>query len=573
MSRNDNGHRFDAVPAASISRSRFDRSSKYTTTFNVGQLIPFYVDEVLPGDTFSIDTSKVIRLQTPTVPFMDNLYLDTYYFYVPNRLVWNHWEEFMGENKNSAWIPTTTYQIPQISGTPAPYSIADYMGLPTSVQMSVSALPFRAYALICNDWFRDQNVQDPLNVPLDDATVAFAPITNPTWNPGQVEADYVSSVAAGGSPYVANKLHDYFTSALPAPQKGPDVTIPLFGSVLPVITQSEKIDVSGNPPIHFASTTGTAAARTFVNAAFGADAVAAGNKGWTLVGLDSSTEPSGQYLDTAPDNLIVDASVGTMASINSLRLAFQTQKYYEKLARGGSRYIEMIKSMFGVTNPDYRLQRPEYLGGNRIPFSVQQVVQQSASEGTAITPLGFTGAQSLTTDVHSDFTKSFTEHGYVIGICVARYHHSYQQGIMKMWSRKSSLDFYYPVFANIGEQPILQKEIMATGRTESSPGAPADDAVFGYQEAWAEYRYRPSIVTGEMRSNSDKTLDYWHFADNYASSPFLSGSWMREDPAPVNRALRVSSDVANQVFCDFYIKCKCTRAMPLYSVPGLIDHH
>lgn len=568
MNRNEPSNNFSSVPVAEISRSTFDRSSKYTTTFNVGSLIPFYVEEVLPGDTFSIDTAKVVRLQTPAVPFMDNLYLDTYYFFVPNRLVWNHWINFMGENTESAWIPETQYFVPQLKSGERGFqegSVADYMGVPTKVpNLSVNALPFRAYALICDQWFRDENLQDPLDIPLSDAAVDYRPFSTTTTT--YTAADYVSGPAYGGLPYKASKLHDYFTSALPTPQKGPDVTIPLFGSVLPVITQNDKIDVSGNPPIHFASTTGTAAARTYVNAAFGADHTATGNKGWTLLGLDSDAEPTGNYLETAPDNLIVDASVGTMASINALRLAFQTQKYYEKLARGGSRYIESIKSMFNVTNPDYRLQRSEYLGGNRLPFNVQQVVQTSAGGAEKVTPIGYTGAQSLTTDVHSDFTKSFTEHGFIIGVCVARYHHSYQQGLNRIWSRSSTLDYYFPVFANIGEQPIYNKEIYATG-------SPTDDEVFGYQEAWSEYRYKPSIVTAEMRSNSHATLDYWHFADKYSALPRLSPDWIVEDEKNVDRALRVQSSVANQIFVDFYIKCKATRPMPIFSVPGLIDHH
>lgn len=567
MNRNEPATNFSSVPVAEISRSTFDRSSKYTTTFNVGSIIPFYVEEVLPGDTFSIDTAKVVRLQTPAVPFMDNLYLDTYYFFVPNRLVWNHWINFMGENTESAWIPETQYFVPQLKAGAQGFqegSVADYMGVPTKVaNLSVNALPFRAYALICDQWFRDENLQDPLDIPLSDAAVNYKPFSTSV---PHVAADYVSGPAYGGLPYKASKLHDYFTSALPTPQKGPDVTIPLFGSVLPVITQDTKFNVSGSPPLHFNSPEMTTSSKKFINAVFGTDSVgSAPNHGFTLLGQNAEASDI-PYLEVIPDNLVVDATAGTMASINALRLAFQTQKYYEKLARGGSRYIESIKSMFNVTNPDYRLQRSEYLGGNRLPFNVQQVVQTSASEAEQVTPIGYTGAQSLTTDVHSDFTKSFTEHGFIIGVCVARYHHSYQQGLNRIWSRSSTLDYYFPVFANIGEQPIYNKEIYATG-------SDTDDEVFGYQEAWSEYRYKPSVVTAEMRSNAQATLDYWHFADKYSALPRLSPDWIVEDEKNVDRALRVQSSVANQIFVDFYIKCKATRPMPIFSVPGLIDHH
>ena len=583
MNRNEPSNNFSRVPKAEISRSTFDRSASVKTTFNVGQLIPFYVDEVLPGDTFSVDTSKVVRLQTPTVPFMDNLYLDTYYFFVPNRLVWDHWKEFMGENTESAWIPKTQYQIPQIAQLNAFQfgTVADYMGLPvktdyTNAPLSVNALPFRAYALICNEWFRDENLQEPLLIPTGDATgnpyYSSSPVPGQVWTP-KTEQDYIQGPATGTTVYVAGKFHDYFTSALPSPQKGEDVTIPLVGALLPVVTTNDDLvfPSSGYSRLVLKPLDGSPVSSEYYS--LGADKFLDQDVA-TLVGTASTSSPPGT-VSLVPTNLGVDVTNATMSSINALRLAFQTQKYFEKLARGGSRYIESIKVNFGVTNPDYRLQRPEYLGGNRLPFNVQQVTQTSSGSSSgsdASTPLGFNGAQSLTTDVHSDFTKSFTEHGYIIGVCVARYHHSYQQNLARMWSRKDTLDFYFPVFANIGEQPILKQEIYYSG----GDGAAAwNDSVFGYQEAWAEYRYRPSIVTSEMRSAHPITLDYWHFADKYAddSRPALSSSWIMEDPVNVNRALRVSSLVANQIFCDFYIKCKATRPMPLYSVPGLIDHH
>lgn len=557
MSRNANG-RFSQVPQAKISRSRFDRSSSIKTTFNAGDLIPFYVDEVLPGDTFTIDTAKVVRMQTPLTPVMDNIYLDTYYFFVPNRLVWKHWINLMGENTESAWIPDTQYSVPQVTAPSGGWSVgtvADYMGIPTGVEyLSVNAMPFRAYALIVNEWFRDENLQDPLNISLEDATQV-----------GSNGANYITDCSLGGKPFVAGKLHDYFTSCLPSPQKGPDVSIPLLQDNIPVRALSKMIpdyDSIGSRIAFYGDGVpdGTRTLAPLLTRGIDEQANI-----WVPMGYSNGPKQTGTFEGyVQPANLWADTSKLAMASINSLRLAFQTQKYFEKLARGGSRYIESIKVNFDVTNPDYRLQRPEYLGGNRIPITINQVIQQS--ESTSKSPQGATTGQSLTTDKHSDFTKSFTEHGYVIGLMVARYHHTYQQGLSRMWTRKAALDFYFPVFANIGEQPVLNQEIYAQGNKK-------DTEVFGYQEAWAEYRYRPSICTGEMRSTYAQSLDSWHLGDDYQSLPQLSPTWIQEDKTNVDRVLAVQSTIANQFFADIYVKCKATRPMPVYSVPGLIDHH
>lgn len=551
MSRNENT-RFALNPTnLDIARSTFRRDHSVKLSFNVGDVIPFYVDEVLPGDTFQLKTSMVARLQTLLTPMMDNLYLDTYFYFVPNRIVWQHWRELMGENTQSAWIPTTEYSVPQVTAPSGGWSIgsiADYMGIPTGVaNLSVNALPFRAYALIMNEWFRDENLSDPLNIPVDDATLAGSNGTN-----------YITDVVKGGMPFKAAKFHDYFTSALPAPQKGPDVTIPVSGgSNYPVRTLAESVSGPSNVPLQI---------RTF------------GQMPYNVVGVNKSDSPepgavwasvssvSGNAEPFVPTNLwaINDGSVSA-ATINQLRMAFQIQKLYEKDARGGTRYIEILKSHFGVTSPDARLQRPEYLGGNRIPVNINQVVQNSATQADG-TPLGDTAAFSVTTDVHGDFIKSFVEHGFVIGIMVARYDHTYQQGLERFWSRRDRLDYYFPVFANIGEQPILNKEIYAQGTAQ-------DNEVFGYQEAWADYRYKPSRVAGEMRSKAPASLDVWHLADEYTQLPKLSDAWIREDKTNVDRVLAVTSSVSNQMFADLYIQCKATRPMPVYSIPGLIDHH
>lgn len=556
MNRNVESH-FATLPHADISRSRFDRSSSLKTSFNVGDVIPFYIDEVLPGDTFNVKTSKVVRMQSLITPVMDNIYLDTYFFFVPNRLVWNHWKEFNGENTQSAWLPSVEYEVPQLESPDGGWNVgtlADYFGLPTGVDnLSVSALPFRAYGLIMNEWFRDENLSDPLNIPVDDATVT-----------GVNTGNYITDVVKGGKPFKAAKYHDYFTSCLPAPQKGPDVTIPVSsGANYPVMSLADQAwtpTVDSPSMIIYGTKSGSPD-----RIGYGTNSTL--NSGFSFLGeqYPSDVPKVGSNYDTVPVNLwaVNDGSVSA-ATINQLRMAFQIQKLYEKDARGGTRYIEILKAHFGVTSPDARLQRPEYLGGNRIPININQVVQQSQT--TDQSPQGNPVGLSLTTDTHSDFTKSFVEHGFVIGLMVARYDHTYQQGIERFWSRKDRFDYYWPVFANIGEQAVLNKEIYAQG-TE------ADNEVFGYQEAWADYRYKPNRVTGEMRSQYAQSLDVWHLADDYSSLPSLSDSWIREDPANVNRVLAVSEQNANQLFADIYIQNRSTRPMPMYSIPGLIDHH
>ena len=400
MSRNVNSF-FSEVPASlDISRSKFIRNQSIKTSFNIGDLIPFYVDEVLPGDTLSIDTSKVVRLSTPVTPIMDNIWLDTYFFFVPNRLAWEHWKNFMGENTQSAWIPQVQYSVPQIT-SPASTgwnvgTIADYMGIPTGIAgLSVNAMPLRMYALICNEWFRDENLTDPIYVPVGDATVAG---TNGT--------QYNSDCAKGGAPFKVAKYHDYFTSALPAPQKGPDVPLPL-GQKAEVYPFTQDI-VSSPTAIHWKAgnsfDTSVGLHNMYVNVQ---------GAGLNSLGVAKTTAESSTPAVTGifPSNLYADLTTATGTSINQLRQAFQVQKLYEKDARGGTRYTEILKSHFGVTSPDSRLQRPEYLGGSRVPININQVLQQS--ETTTTSPLGDTGAYSLTIDSHSDFTKSFTEHGFV----------------------------------------------------------------------------------------------------------------------------------------------------------------
>ena len=546
-----------------ISRSRFDRTSTVKTSFNVGDLVPFYIDEVLPGDTFDVSTAKVVRMQPMVAPPMDDLFLDTYYFFVPNRLVWEHWANLMGENDTTSWYPSVDYSVPQITSPQGGWqigTIADYFGIPTGVDnLSVSALPFRCYAKIINDWFRDENLVDPAVLTSGDATSAGS------------NAGGLDKYELGGKPFIAAKYHDYFTSCLPSPQKGEPVTIPVASVTVPIdipvtTTSDEIVRVNNSTPALSFSGSGLAGAGNSTTIKYNSSGSGSFIPNTFSSAGDATVPLAPQGL--VPTNLhAVGQALGSgfATSINELRMAFQMQKLLERDARGGTRYIEMIKSHFGVTSPDARLQRSEYLGGNRIRINVNQIVQQSATTSGS-TPQGNPVGLSVTHDNADSFTRSFTEHGFVIGLMVARYPHTYQQGIERFWSRKTRFDYYFPVFANIGEQAVLNKEIYASGNED-------DEKAFGYQEAWADYRYKPSRVSGEMRSAATKSLDVWHFADYYNKLPTLSPDWIKEDKNNVDRVLAVSSSVSNQLWADIVINNRTSRPMPLYSVPGLIDHH
>ncbi len=573
MLQRNKSSNFSLLPEAHIQRSVFDRSSSHKFTFNVGELIPFYVDEVLPGSTHQIRTSKMVRLQTPATPFMDDLYLDTYYFFVPNRLVWDKWKEFQGENNTSHWIPTTEYIVPQITlpllgegNQKALFpigSIADYMGLPAGQKegqltlddaggavvnflpiyyqnpnnISFNALPFRCYCQIVNDWFRDQNLSDPLWVPTTSGSYSAiydypsAPDSDVTFK----NTDILKRQALGGRPYRVCKYHDYFTSALPSPLKGDDVKVP--------------VSMTSSAAMFSADTQG------------GTTYYITRNSSGALVTSTSNPSTNALYLN----GVLTDGNAGI--SINDLRLAFATQAQYERDARGGTRYTEVLRSNFGVISPDASLQRSQYLGGNHFRINVNQVVQQSSGGGEANSFLGDVAAFSATADSNGDFIQSFTEHGFIIGVCCARYNHSYQQGAERFWFRQKRFDYYMPAFANIGEQSIKYGEIYVdpSNSTKIDPSS-----VFGYQEAWAEYRMKPNRVSGEMRSQCVNTLDYWHLADKYASPPHLSDAWIREDANNVDRVLTVSHSVANQIFADFYIDNKTTQPIPMYSIPATL---
>lgn len=560
MNRNKDAG-FNQVPRLDITRSRFKRRQNVKLTMNAGQLIPFYVDEVLPGDTFSIDQAAIIRMTTPIFPVMDNCYMDVYYFNVPCRILWDNFKRFMGENDTGPWVQNQEYTIPQvkITGTaekPAPYegSILDYMGIPTkiskdeSTSFTINALPMRAYAMIWQEWFRDQNVDNPAINSTKDATVNYTDDESKGMDAAKPDLEYILQHAyTGGRPLPVNKFHDYFTSAMPSPLKaGEPVKIPMGGKA-PVNGYEYNSDKKVPEVLSFI--TRNAQNSTIQNADYGPLQINA-----------YSIEEGASYYGSM--DLYTDMSQVQATTINQLRQAFQVQKYYEELARGGSRYREMIYSLFHTKISDKTVQIPEYLGGTRITINMSQVIQTSGT--TAESPQGNTAAVSVTPYNGSLFTKSFEEHGYVIGVCCIRHDHTYQQGLERMWSRKTNLDFYYPVFANLGEQAILKKELYLTGTS-------TDEQAFGYQEAWAEYRMKPSRISGKFRSNATGTLDSWHYGDNYKETPSLSQAWMKEGDSEIQRTLAVDNEP--QFIMDTIIDNTSVRPMPMYSIPGLIDHH
>lgn len=557
MNRNNERH-FNQIPKMKASRTRFNRDQTVLTTFDSGKLIPFYVDEVLPGDTFNVDTSAIIRMTTPKYPVMDDAFIDFYYFYCPDRILWDSFKNFMGEAEQKPWMPEKTYEVPRIiiKGTsvkPAPSegSILDYMGVPTKVKanFSVNALPVRAYVKIWNEFFRDQNIGNAATIKTDDQDVNY----------DETDDDNIEGViqraVTGGRCLPVNKFHDYFTSCLPYPQRGPEVTVPMTGNAPIRLGGHDGTyeEFAGPVEMVLGVTSASNAAGSLV---YGNDKGGLGEKkAMRFSGTETTSGETG-----VGGWMFADLASVTAATINDLRKAVAVQQYYEALARGGSRYREQVQALWDVVISDKTVQIPEYLGGGRYHVNINQIVQTSGQQTNADTPIGETGAMSVTPINESSFTKSFEEHGFVIGVCCVRHNHSYQQGLERFWSRRDRLDYYVPQFANLGEQPVKKKEIMLTGARE-------DDEIFGYQEAWSDYRMKPNRVSGKMRSNAEGPLDFWHYADNYSKVPTLSQEWMVEGKAEIARTLIAQDEP--QFFGAIRIANKTTRRMPLYSVPGL----
>lgn len=557
MSRNTDSH-FGQVPMKNIRRSSFKMPYSYKTTANTSEIIPIMTQEVLPGDTFKVHTASLARMLTPIAPVMDNAWMDTYFFFVPNRLVWEHWKEFMGENTTDAWTQEIEYTIPQLKIPSGGWNKGTLGEKLYGIQgraggKGVNALYARAYTLIFNEWFRNENITEPADLSKGDA------VTN-----GSNGTDYVVDMQKGGCLAKAVKYADYFTRALPEPQKGPDIYLPL--GVSAPVTGSAPIANNGQSFLFY---DGTNVLTPYYNSnnqielkgqntfpAIG-DPITGGQFGTHPdVALGITSKGAIVDADLTTSTLSADLSNATAATINQLRQAFAVQRMYEIDARGGTRYTEILRAHFGVLSPDGRQQRPEYLGGKRIPVNITSV--SDTTGGSA--PLGTQGAYSVTIDNHDDFTKSFDEHGMIIGLAVIRTEHSYQQGLDRKFLRKNRTDYYWPSLSNIGEQYIKEAEIYATGTS-------TDDDAFGYQEAWAEYRYNNNKITGELNSDYAQSLDIWHYGDDYSEAPTLSDAWIRETDVNVGRTLAIQNQ--DQFKLDFYFDITAVRPMPIYSIPSL----
>lgn len=556
MNRNTELH-FSKLPNLQKKRSIFDLSHKWQTSMNGGYITPMFLQEVLPGDTFDVKTNFVCRMTTPIKPVMDNAYIDLYFFFVPNRLVWDHWQEFMGENKEGAWDEDKTeYQIPGYYVQPEASipQMSDQLwkalGLPINPNMTipeedaVSALPFRGYELIYNEYFRNQNIEPPVYIDKGDGNVEIS---------SDLRYTGTGSALFGGKLEKAYKFADYFTNALPAPQKGDPVGIGLVGEL--------PVNIEANGSFLFRGPNEDPSGEDFtVNlyARRALDDLYADIRSTMGTGLTSSLE----YQSGLTGNTNLEQA--TLININDIRNAFAVQKQLEKDARGGTRYIEIIKTNFGITSSDARLQRPEYLGGGRYPINMQQVLQTSSSSDTT-TPQGNTAAFSNTVESDKGFVKSFEEHGYIMGLAVIRTENTYYQGIDKHWSRKDRFDFYFPTFANIGEQPILNKEIYM-GSSEAN-----NNEVYGYQEAWAEYRFAKNRIANDLVNQEERIWDYAEDLSN--GNAELAPEYLKENEYKIDQTLTATSDLIHQFRVDFYHNCKAVRELPMYSIPGLIDHN
>lgn len=554
-----NQSHFAMIPQANIRRSVFDRSHVYKTTFNEGALIPYFVDEVIPGDTFTLNPVEFCRLATPVVPFMDNIYIESFFFFVPSRLVYDKWVNLCGEQENPE--DSIDYLVPTVSLTgDMTNKLPDYMGIAcasgTFNNISVNCLPFRCYWTIWNEWFRDENLQKSVKVSKGETNTVLEPMGQSTANPNY---GLPSGVSNWYDPAPRGKRYDYFTGALPWPQKGPAVDLPLGQTASLTVADNASLNMPAGYLDNVSSSTGRNSGFFPTNLAVNTVSTSGFDnyKTNTIHGIGGNAQ---NFPLNAITGVNVDLSSATSITINSLRQAFMLQRYYEIDARGGTRYTEKLQAHFGVTNPDSRLQRPEFLGSHSSMMNINPVTQTSSTDST--TPQGNLAAYGLNAQRYHAFTKSFSEFGYVIGLINVRADLTYQQGVNKMWLRSDVLDFYWPSFAHLGEQAIQNIEIYCQGNDE-------DKKIFGYQERYAEYRYKPSLITGQFRSTYKEPLDIWHLSQKFATLPTLSDEFIQDHP-PISRVVAVPS--YPHFLLDVKFNLKCIRPMPMYGIPGMMGH-